>query len=171
MTAVKWAFCLIGMLGLLGCGPKDACEVTPHCLANDYCLEGKCVEVDEAGRCTPAFLGPDGCDYDELCLNTASATDPEFRCTNMSSSCSSNSLENDENYLEKDDDFCLVGRCQSSADCAAGARCLLPDDANHGLCSDAELGSACFSDTDCTGSVLCVVVSEDDPLGLCGVRL
>lgn len=154
-TAAALAAWLLGSLVVLfsmtACsGGKDGCEVTRHCLNGDYCQEGKCVDVDSAGRCWVTIDGPDGCTWDEVCTRVeSSATDtPEYRCEGLSCQLGTG-ISNRGDWDEKDSGTCLSGRCRSTSDCSTGEQCLIEEGAPFGMCSDGRVNAPCLLNADC----------------------
>ena len=135
---------------------RDDCSDTGDCLDGFFCAEGRCTEVDPAGRCTPSSDGEDGCDFRSVCANTAWGSF-EFRCTAIGI-CSDFSCNGSDAGMCNDGELpnkangCLPQHCLSSDDCF-GQSCTFFQGAVVGRCT--QEGSVCFGDEDCDPGLVC----------------
>ncbi len=135
------------------------CEDADDCFGDQVCVGGLCSTPPVSTECMPAG-SPDGCGSNAVCF--AEDDEGAAACYTMPACAEDGSCPVglsgatcNDGYFPDKDRICLVGACESQANCPSDWSCVQGAGLPLGICSSGLIGSVCLEDDHCsTGSCM-----------------
>lgn len=141
------------------------CDSDSDCASSQVCVNGYCSaapEPDDMGCNLDDYLN-DGCPSNAVCIEDLDNPDVgvcyEMPACGADGSCPiglGGAICND-GYLPSKDDICLVGLCDTVANCPSEWSCVRFNQSALGVCSNGGFGSPCATDEDCLSGTCSVL--------------
>ena len=150
----------------------STCPDTP-CAQGQTCRQGLCTTPPQPMMCRPGGID-DGCDRSSLCLedeasdgstSTACYTFPACDAQGMCPVGLEGAICN-RNLIPDKGRICLLGLCESTANCPSNWLCIRGANDPVGTCGDKSLGAPCLAESDCNSDLICMLPFPGE-LGFC----
>ncbi len=132
------------------------CSGDEDCASSQLCINGYCAAIPEQHTsCNLDDFNNDGCPSNAVCVEDPDQEDVgncyEMPACSADGTCpigSAGAICND-NYIPSKDEICLLGLCDTAANCPTDWACVHFNNSVLGACSNGALGSPCTTEADC----------------------